>query len=107
MGTLHLSSKKLTALLDGELPAKAETEARQQPLDRRHSPAASSLTVRLERDLRQPPVLSCEAALELLSATFDDQANQPERATAERHLNACEACRGHVQARGRLGYALR
>ncbi|HEV8654810.1 MAG TPA: hypothetical protein VGR85_04780 [Candidatus Limnocylindria bacterium] len=45
--------------------------------------------------------------LELLSATFDDQANRPDRAVAERHLGACEACRALVQLWGAVGYALR
>ncbi len=107
MGTLHLSFEDLSALFDGELPAKAETAARQHLRDCPQCSAEYSLSVRLERDLRQPPVLSCAAVLELLSATFDDQASQPDRATAERHLNACEACRGQVQAWGSLGYALR
>src|SRR6185503_981775 len=29
-----------------------------------------------------------------------------DRATAERHLNACEACRGQVQLWGNIGYVL-
>src|SRR6185503_19044216 len=106
MGTLHLSFEELSALFDGELPAKAESAARQHLRDCPQCSAECSLSVRLERDLRQPPVLSCEAALELVSATFDDQASQPDRATAERHLNACEACRGQVQLWGNIGYVL-
>ena len=107
MGSLHLSFEELSALFDGELPAQAETAAGQHLRDCPKCSAEYSLSVRLERDLRQPPVLSCDAALELLSATFDDQASQPDRATAERHLNACEACRGQVQLWGSIGYALR
>src|SRR6185295_516665 len=107
MGTLHLSFEELSALFDGELPAKAETAARQHLRDCASCSAEYSLSVRLERDLRQPPVLSCDVALELVSATFDDQASQPDRATAERHLNACEACRGQVQVWGSIGYTLR
>lgn len=107
MGSLHLSFEELSALFDGELPAKAETAARQHLRDCANCSAEYSMSARLERDLRQPPVLSCDAALELLSATFDDQASQPDRATAERHLNACEACRGRVQLWGGIGYALR
>ena len=107
MGTLHLSFEELSALFDGELPAKAESAARQHLRDCPQCSAEYSLSVRLERDLRQPPVLSCEAALELVSATFDDQASQPDRATSERHLNACEACRGQVQLWGNIGYVLR
>src|SRR6266850_288212 len=107
MGTLHLSFEELSALFDGELPAQADTEARQHLRDCPKCSAEYSLSVRLERDLRQPPALSCESALELLSATFDDQASAPERATAERHLTACESCRTDVQNWGTVGYALK
>src|SRR6266540_2065817 len=107
MGTLHLSFEELSALFDGELSAQAETAARQHLRDCPDCSAEHSLNVRLERDLRQPPVLACGSVLELLSATFDDQASQPDRAVADRHLGACEACRSEVQAWGSLGYALR
>jgi streptogramin lyase/anti-sigma factor RsiW len=36
--------------------------------------------------------------LELISATFDDQASQPDRAVAERHLASCQGCSAQVQA---------
>jgi anti-sigma factor RsiW len=107
MGTLHLSFEDLSALFDGELSAQAETAARQHLRDCPKCSAEYSLSVRLERDLRQPPVLSCDSALELLSATFDDQASAPDRAVAERHLTACESCRRDVQAWGSVGYVLR
>src|SRR5437899_77728 len=107
MGKLHLSFEELSALFDGELSAQADTSARQHLRDCPQCSAEYSLSVRLERDLRQPPVLSCDAALELLSASFDDEASQPERAVAERHLTSCEACRGEVQLWGTVGYVLR
>src|SRR5216117_2192793 len=107
MGTVHLSFEELSALFDGELSAQADTSARQHLRECPRCSADYSLSVRLERDLRQPPVLSCDAALELLSASFDDQASQPERAVAERHLSACEACRDEVQLWGTVGYVLR
>src|SRR5438094_1668383 len=107
MGKLHLSFEELSALFDGELSAQADTSARQHLRECPQCSADYSLSVRLERDLRQPPVLSCDAALELLSASFDDQASQPERAVAERHLSSCEACRGEVQLWGTGGYVLR
>src|SRR5438128_11114328 len=107
MGKLHLSFEELSALFDGELSAQADTSARQHLRECPKCSADYSLSVRLERDLRQPPVLSCDSALELLSASFDDQASQPERAVAERHLSSCEACRGEVQLWGTVGYVLR
>src|SRR5436309_5628237 len=107
MGKLHLSFEELSALFDGELSAQADTGARQHLRECPQCSADYSLSVRLERDLRQPPGLSCDAVLELLSASFDDQASQPERAVAERHLSSCEACRGEVQLWGTVGYVLR
>jgi anti-sigma factor RsiW/streptogramin lyase len=97
MGTLHLTFDELSALFDGELLAQAETSARQHLRDCPKCSAEYSLSVRLERDLRQPPVLSCDTALELISADFDGQAGRPDRATSQRHLAACESCRAQVQ----------
>ena len=79
MGKLHLSFEELSALSDGELPAPAETSARQHLRECPECSAEYSLSVRLERDLRQPPVLSCDTALELISADFDGQAGRPDR----------------------------
>src|SRR5216683_7075395 len=99
---LHLSFEELSALHDGELSAQADTTARQHLRECAQCSADYSLSVRLERDLRQPPVLSCDSVLELLSASFDDQATKPERAVAERHLAACETCRDEVQLWGNV-----
>src|SRR5688500_5723664 len=107
MGMLHLSFEELSALSDGELSAQADTAARQHLRACPECSAEYSLNVRLERDLRQPPVLSCDTVLELLSAAFDDQASPPDRAVAERHLAACAACPDEVEAWGKVGYLLR
>lgn len=107
MGTLHLSFEELSALFDGELPAQAETSARQHLRDCPQCSAEYSLSVRLERDLRQPPVLSCDTVLEILSAGFDRQAGQADRAAGERHLAACVPCRAQVKAWASIGDALR
>jgi anti-sigma factor RsiW len=107
MGMVHLSLEELSALFDGELSAQADSAARQHLRVCADCSAEYSLNVRLERDLRQPPVLSCDSVLELLSASFDDQASAPDRAVAERHLGACAACRGEVQAWGNVGYLLK
>src|ERR1700682_5317892 len=96
MGKLHLSFEELSALFDGELDAPSNTSARQHLRDCPQCSAEYSLNVRLARDLRQPPVLSCDSVLELLSASFDNQAGQPDRAVAERHLAFCEPCSAQV-----------
>jgi anti-sigma factor RsiW/streptogramin lyase len=104
---VHLSFEELSVLFDGELSAQADSAARQHLRACPDCSAEYSLNVRLERDLRQPPVLSCDTVLELLSATFDDQASAPDRAVAERHLTACAACRDEVQTWGNVGYLLK
>jgi streptogramin lyase len=107
MGKLHLSFEEVSALFDRELPAQAETAARLHLRECRQCSAEYSLSVRLERDLRRPPVLSCDAALELLSARSDGQASPPDRAAAERHLAACDACRAQIQSWVSVASALR
>jgi anti-sigma factor RsiW len=107
MGKLHLSFEELSALFDGELEAPSETAARQHLRECPQCSAEYSLNVRLERDLRQPPVLSCGSVLELLSASFDDQAGQPDRAVAERHLASCEACSAQVHGWLTVSHVLR
>src|SRR5258708_4362014 len=98
MGKLHLSFEELSALFDGELPAPAETSARQHLRECAECSAEYSLNVRLDRDLRQPPVLSCDSVLEILSASFDNQAGQPDRAVAERHLATGDTCSAKVHS---------
>ena len=107
MGKSHPSFEELSALFDGELPAQAETSARQHLRDCPQCSADYSLSARLERDLRQPPVLACDTVLELLSATFDAQAGEPERAASERHLAACEACSAQVESWLTISHVLR
>src|SRR4030088_521663 len=107
MGKLHLSFEELSALVDGELPAQAETAARQHLSECAACSAEYSLNVRLERDLRQPPVISCDSVLELLSATFDDQAGHPDRAVAQRHLASCDACSAQVHGWLTVSHILR
>jgi anti-sigma factor RsiW/streptogramin lyase len=107
MGMVHLSFEELSALFDGELSAQADSAARQHLRACPDCSAEYSLNARLERNLRQPPVLSCDSVLELLSASFDDQASAPDRAVAERHLGSCVACRAEVEAWGNVGYLLK
>src|SRR5437867_11721131 len=100
MGKLHLSFEELSALFDGELAAQADTSARQHLRECPQCSADYSLSVRLERDLRQPPVLSCDAALDPPPPSFADQPSQPDRPAAERPPSPSGGCRGEVRLGG-------
>src|SRR6266566_2834455 len=97
MGIVHLSSDELSALLDGELAPTAELRARAHLADCASCSAEYAFSVRLDAELREPPVLSCDAVLELLSASHDRQADEAEQAAAQRHLVTCADCELEVR----------
>ena len=96
MGIVHLSSDELSALLDGELAPTAELRARAHLAQCASCSAEYSFSVRLDAELREPPALSCDAVLELLSASHDRQADDAEQAAAKRHFATCGDCRLEV-----------
>src|SRR2546423_15372776 len=97
MGMVHLSSEEVSALLDGELSAPADLRARQHLTECASCSADYAISLRLDDELRQPPVLTCEDVLEVLSAGFDRETSEGEQAAAQRHLAGCEGCRASVQ----------
>jgi streptogramin lyase/anti-sigma factor RsiW len=97
MGIVHLTSEELSALLDAELEPTAELRARQHLVECASCAAEYAFSVRLDAELRQPPVLSCGSVLELLSASHDRQADEAEQAAARRHFATCGDCRLMVQ----------
>src|SRR5204863_3675497 len=58
MGMVHVSAEELSALLDGELSPQAELRARQHLALCPSCSAEYALSVRLDDELRQPPVLA-------------------------------------------------
>jgi anti-sigma factor RsiW/streptogramin lyase len=92
MGIVHLTSEELSALLDAELTSAAELRARQHLAECASCSAEYAFSVRLDADLREPPILSCDAVLELLSASHDRQADDAEQAAARRHFATCADC---------------
>src|SRR5438552_11569360 len=92
MGMVHVSAEALSALLDGELSPQAELRARQHLALCPSCSAEYALSVRLDDDLRQPPVLACEEVLLVLSADLDREASEGEQAAAQRHLADCPDC---------------
>src|SRR5882672_10080090 len=97
MGMVHVSAEELSALLDGELSPQAELRARQHLAECASCSTDYSVSVRLDDELRQPPLLACAEVLEVLSAGLDRETSEGEQAAAQRHLAECEDCRASVQ----------
>jgi anti-sigma factor RsiW len=102
----HPSQATLSAYVDGELaPAEVAT------LDRHTLACAAcaeavSAFVALDRELADSPLLSCGAALALVSAQADGELDPASAKVAEAHLAGCAGCRGDASAWGRLDAAL-
>src|SRR5947207_325805 len=107
MGMVHVSAEELSALLDGELSAQAEIRARQHLTECPSCSAEYALSVRLDEELRQPPVLACNEVLEVLSAGFDRETGEGEQAAAQRHLADCQDCRASLAAWSGLASAIK
>src|SRR5438067_3522004 len=97
MGMVHVSAEELSALLDGELSPQAELRARQHLAFCPSCSAEYALSVRLDDELRQPPVLACNEVLLVLSAALDREASEGEQAAAQHHLAGCQDCRASVE----------
>jgi len=94
---VHVSAEELSALLDGELSAQAELHARQHLTECASCSAEYALSVRLDDELRQPPMLACNEVLEVLSAGLDRETGEGEQAAAKRHLADCQDCRASLE----------
>ena len=90
MGMVHVSAEELSALLDGELSAPAELRARQHLAECVSCSADYALSVRFDEELRQPPVLSCNEVLEVLSAGLDRETGREDCRAGAAH--GCDLC---------------
>jgi anti-sigma factor RsiW/streptogramin lyase len=107
MGMIHVSAEDLSALLDGELSPHAELRVRQHLAECASCSAEYALSVRLDEELRQPPVLACGEVLEVVSAGLDRETSEGEQAAAARHLANCQGCRASVEAWSALSSAIK
>ena len=80
---VHVSAEELSALLDGEVSPQAELRARQHLALCPSCSAEYALSVRLDDELRQPPVLACDEVLLVLSAALDREASEGEHTAAQ------------------------
>jgi anti-sigma factor RsiW len=104
---VHVSAEGLSALLDGELSPHDELRARQHLAECASCSTEYALSVRLDEELRRPPVLACEEVLELLSAGLDREASDGEQAAAQRHLADCPDCRTSVESWTQVASAIK
>jgi anti-sigma factor RsiW/sugar lactone lactonase YvrE len=104
---VHVSAEELSALLDGELSAQEELRARQHLTECASCSAEYALSVRLDDELRQPPVLGCNEILEVISAGLDSETSDNEQAAATRHLAECNDCRASLQTWSELSSAIK
>src|SRR5437867_549750 len=107
MGMVHVSAEELSALLDGELSPQAELRARQHLAECGSCSADYAASVRLDDELRQPPVLACGEVIEVLSAGLDRETSEGEQAAAQRHLADCPDCRANVATWSELASAIK
>src|SRR6059036_3352394 len=107
MGMVHVSAEELSALLDGELSPEAELRARQHLAECGSCSADYAASVRLDDELRQPPVLACAEVLEVLSAGLDRETSEGEQAAAQRHLADCRDCRASLETWSELASAIK
>ena len=95
---VHLDFEVLSALADGELGGSARSLAME------HLAGCPSCSRELEGIahvdalLREPAAIGCEAALPLLSALIDHEADPAEVAVARAHQAQCAACTRTVAA---------
>src|SRR5438105_6895659 len=107
MGIVHLSPEELSALLDKELSPQVELRARQHLALCESCSAEYALSVRLDAELRQPPVLACDEVQTLLSASLDRETSEDEQAVAQRHLAECRECRAAVTSWSQVASAIK
>src|SRR5919204_1160735 len=92
MAIQHPSIEQLSSLADGEC-SPAEARVLREHLFACGACRASFESFgALDLELRRAPLVGCEAALPLISARLDDEADEAEAAVVERHLETCATC---------------
>src|SRR5919204_2729755 len=92
MAIQHPSLEQLSSLADGECPASEARVLREHLFACRTCRASFDSFAALDLELRRAPLVGCDAALALISARLDDEADEAEAAVAERHLETCATC---------------
>ncbi|MDQ2951205.1 MAG: zf-HC2 domain-containing protein, partial [Chloroflexota bacterium] len=89
----HLLLEEISALADGELTPLQLRIAREHVSQCASCSGTLARFTQLERDLQQPPVLTCAGALPLINASADGEAEAADASAARRHLQLCRDCR--------------
>src|SRR5437867_2939095 len=106
MAIQHPTLEQLSQLADGEISA-AEAHTLNEHLFACADCKATFESFRaFDLELRRAPLVGCEAALALISARLDEEADDAEAAVAERHLETCATCRADERTWSTVSAAL-
>ena len=105
--TRHLALEEISALADGELATDALRAGREHLSECPSCRGVYQTFQQFDLALRQPPAMSCDAALPILSARLDGEADEAEATLAQAHLGTCTDCRAKMGSFMILGAMLR
>ena len=105
--TRHLALEEISALADGELAPEAMRAGREHLFECLSCHGVYATFSQVDLALRKPPVITCAAALPLLSARLDGEADAAEAALAQVHLASCASCQAQIGSFMTLGAVLR
>jgi predicted anti-sigma-YlaC factor YlaD len=88
----HLEFEALSALADGELEPALRPAAMEHLVDCQECTQTFESLAEIDVLLRKPTAIGCEAALTLLSAVLDQEADAAEVAVARAHAAGCASC---------------
>src|SRR5439155_20873391 len=106
MAIQHPTLEQLSQLTDGEISAPEPRTLNDRLFACANCKATFESFRALDLELRRAPLVGCEAALALISARLDEEADEAEAAVAERHLETCATCRADARTWSTVSAAL-
>src|SRR5437867_219083 len=106
MAIQHPTIEQLSQLADGEISAVEARSLNEHLFACANCKATFESFRALDLELRRAPLVDCAAALALISANVDDEADEAEAAVAERHIETCATCRADEQTWSTVSAAL-
>ena len=93
MAIQHPTFEQLSSFADGECSPDQGRAYNEHLFGCAECRATFEAFKAFDLELQRAPQVACDAALPLISARLDDEADEAEAAVAERHLEACSSCR--------------